>query len=72
MGRIKQRNEGGRQGDKTKKNVVYLDQGMGDTAGKLTMSAWADMQQEWSKNTESKELTGILLWDFSAAFDTLY
>ena len=45
---------------------------MVDTAGKLTMSAWADMQQEWSKNTESKELTGILLWDFSAAFDTLY
>ena len=44
---------------------------MVDTAGKLTMSAWADMQQEWSKNTESKELTGILLWDFSAAFDTL-
>ena len=35
------------------------------------MSAWAEMQQEWSNNTESKETTGILLWDLSAAFDTL-
>ena len=31
--------------------------------GKSTMSAWVDMQQEWSNNTDSKELTGILLWD---------
>ena len=35
------------------------------------MSAWSEMQQEWSNNTESKETTGILLWDLSAAFDTL-
>ena len=39
--------------------------------GKSTMSAWAEMQQEWSNNTESNEITGILLWDLSAAFDTL-
>ena len=35
------------------------------------MSAWADMQQEWSKNYDEKLMTGILLWDLSAAFDTL-
>ena len=39
--------------------------------GKSTMSAWSEMQQEGSNNTESKETTGILLWDLSAAFDTL-
>ena len=36
-----------------------------------TMSAWADMQNTWSKSTESKDITGILLWDLTAAFDTL-
>ena len=41
------------------------------TTGKSTMSAWADMQQKWSNNCEEKLLTGILLWDLSAAFDTL-
>ena len=35
------------------------------------MSAWADMQQEWSKNYDEKLMTGILLWDLSAAYDTL-
>ena len=36
-----------------------------------TMSAWADIQQDWAVKTEAKEKTGILLWDLSAAFDTL-
>ena len=35
------------------------------------MSAWAEIQQQWAKNSDSKEMTGILLWDLSAAFDTL-
>ena len=36
-----------------------------------TMSAWADMLEEWAQNTEENEMTGVLLWDLSAAFDTL-
>ena len=29
------------------------------------------MQADWTKNTENGEKTGILIWDLSAAFDTL-
>ena len=36
-----------------------------------TMTAWSDMQEKWSESSEKKEVTGILLWDLSAAFDTL-
>ena len=36
-----------------------------------TMSAWSDIQQDWTIKTELKEKTGVLLWDLSAAFDTL-
>ena len=43
----------------------------GFRSGKSTMTAWAEMQQNWANNTESKNMTGILLWDLSAAFDTL-
>ena len=35
------------------------------------MTAWADIQQEWAKNSEKKNKTGVLLWDLSAAFDCL-
>ena len=35
------------------------------------MSAWADIQQDWVVKTELKEKTGVLLWDLSAAFNTL-
>ena len=35
------------------------------------MTAWADIQEEWSRNSEEKHVTGILLWDLSAEFDTL-
>ena len=35
------------------------------------MSAWADIQEDWARNTEEIEMTGVLLWDLSAAFDTL-
>ena len=34
-----------------------------------TMTAWADIQNEWSNNTDAKDITGVLLWDLSAAFD---
>ena len=36
------------------------------------MSAWADMQQQWAKNLDESKITGVLLWDLSAAFDTDY
>ena len=35
------------------------------------MTAWAEVQQLWAKNTANKETTGVLLWDLSAAFDCL-
>ena len=35
------------------------------------MSAWSGIQEDWTTKTELKEKTGILLWDLSAAFDTL-
>jgi hypothetical protein len=36
-----------------------------------TMTALSSMQQEWIENSENKLKTGILLWDLSAAYDTL-
>ena len=35
------------------------------------MTAWANIQQEWAQNTEKNQTTGVMLWDLSAAFDTL-
>ena len=35
------------------------------------MTAHANMQQEWIINKEKGEKTGLLIWDLSAAFDTL-
>ena len=36
-----------------------------------TMTALASMQKEWIVDTEAGMKTGILIWDLSAAFDTL-
>ncbi len=36
-----------------------------------TMTALSSMQLEWIENSENKLKTGILLWDLSAAYDTL-
>ena len=36
-----------------------------------TMTAHANMQQEWIIKKEKGEKTGLLIWDLSAAFDTL-
>ena len=38
---------------------------------KTSMTAWEEIQLDWAKNTESNNVSGILLWDLSAAFDTL-
>jgi hypothetical protein len=36
-----------------------------------TMIALSSMQQEWIQNSQNKLKTGILLWDLSAAYDSL-
>ena len=36
-----------------------------------TMTAHAHMQKDWIINKEEGQKTGILIWDLSAAFDTL-
>ena len=36
-----------------------------------TMTAHANMQQDWIKNKEEGFKTGLLIWDLSAAFDTV-
>ena len=43
----------------------------GFRAGRSTMSALASVQQKWAENTANNLITGVLLRDFSAAFDTL-
>ena len=43
----------------------------GFRAKRSTMTAWANLQRDWVQNTDDKKVTGILLWDLSAAFDTL-
>ena len=36
-----------------------------------TMTAWQEIQLDWASKCESNLVTGVLLWDLSAAFDTL-
>ena len=36
-----------------------------------TMTAWQEIQLDWAMKNESNLVTGVLLWDLSAAFDTL-
>ena len=36
-----------------------------------TMTALSAMQRKWMENLENGIMTGILFWDFSAAYDTL-
>ena len=43
----------------------------GFRAGRSTMTALSSMQKNWIKKTEEGLTTGILIWDLSAAFDTL-
>ena len=35
------------------------------------MTACEDIQQDWAQKTEQGSVTGVLLWDLTAAFDTL-
>ena len=34
-----------------------------------TMTALSAMQEQWTRNAEEKLITGVLLWDLSAAYD---
>ena len=43
----------------------------GFRAHRSTMTALSSMQKDWIQNTEDGLMTGILVWDLSAAFDTL-
>ena len=36
-----------------------------------TMTAHANMQQDWIISKEQGKKTGLLIWDLTAAFDTL-
>ena len=31
------------------------------------MTAWSEIQDDWAKNSEEENMTGVLLWDLSAA-----
>ena len=53
------------------KNNLFPETQHGFRKNRSTMSALAAMQQEWIENTEAKEKTGILLWDLTAAYDTI-
>ena len=35
------------------------------------MTALLQIQRDWIENTDEKNITGVLLWDLSVAFDTL-
>ena len=43
----------------------------GFRSGRSTMTALSSMQKNWIKNAEEGLMTGVLVWDLSAAFDTL-
>ena len=43
----------------------------GFRAHRSTQTAWAQIQQVWANDTEQKKMTGVLMWDLTAAFDTL-
>jgi hypothetical protein len=36
-----------------------------------TMTALSEIQRDWTEKTEENQITGVLFWDLSAAFDTL-
>ena len=53
------------------KNKILPKSQHGFRPQRSTMTALTELQQKWAMNTEKKEITGILLWDLSAAFDCL-
>jgi hypothetical protein len=43
----------------------------GFRAKRSTMTALSSIQKDWVRSTEEGQMTGVLVWDLSAAFDTL-
>jgi retron-type reverse transcriptase len=52
-------------------NKLLPDNQHGFRPKRSTMTAWQEIQLDWALNTEQNMVTGVLLWDLSAAFDTL-
>ena len=52
-------------------NGLLPDNQHGFRASKSTVTALTSMQKEWTRNTEEGLITGFLIWDLSAAFDTV-
>ena len=40
-------------------------------ASRESYFGFINIRQDWATNTEEKHITGVLVWDLSAAFDTL-
>ena len=52
-------------------NGLLPDNQHGFRASRSTMTALTAMQRQWIRNTEEGLITGILIWDLSAAFDNV-
>jgi hypothetical protein len=52
-------------------NKILPKNQYGFRKGRSTMTALTAMQKEWVKNSEQGLMTGVLVWDLSAAFDTM-
>ena len=52
-------------------NGLLPDNQHGFRSGRSTMTALSAMQKQWIRNTEEGLITGILVWDLSAAIDTV-
>ena len=57
--------------DYLESNQLLPDNQHGFRKKRSTMSAWESIQQDWANKTDEKLTTGVLLWDLTAAFDTL-
>ena len=57
--------------DFLKSNDLLPQNQHGFRPGRSCMTAWQEIQLDWAIKTEQKKITGVLLWDLSAAFDTL-
>ena len=57
--------------DYLESNKLLPDNQHGFRPKRSTMTAWQEIQLDWALNTEQNMVTGVLLWDLSAAFDTL-
>jgi hypothetical protein len=53
------------------KNNLLPNNQHGFRAKRSTMTALTSMQKDWVKNSEEGLITGVLIWDLSAAFDTV-